>query len=81
MWKGDWKLIWTPFQRSDLAYQLYDMTRDPHEEKNLSGEHPEIVRELRREVEEWSERGEVFESNPQMSEEEYKRLKSLGYVK
>ncbi|NIO02275.1 MAG: sulfatase-like hydrolase/transferase [Candidatus Latescibacteria bacterium] len=81
VWKGDWKLIWTPFQRGDFAYQLYNMAHDPHEEKNLSGEYPDKVLELMREIEEWADQGEDLDSSPRLSEKEYKRLKSLGYVK
>ena len=32
---GDWKLIWTPFQPNELAWELYNLRNDPDEVSNL----------------------------------------------
>ena len=38
--KGKWKLI------EESGFKLYDLSKDPKESKELSGSHPEIVKEL-----------------------------------
>jgi arylsulfatase len=40
---GDWKIVAT---RKDSPWELYDLSRDRCETKNLAGENPEKVREL-----------------------------------
>lgn len=43
--RGDWKLIWrTPLPQ---AFELYNISEDPSEQRNRADEHPEIVGELR----------------------------------
>jgi uncharacterized sulfatase len=51
--RGDWKLIeW--FEGPDV--ELFDLSRDPGERRNLAAEHPERVRELRSALAAWRER-------------------------
>lgn len=40
--RGDWKLI----VRGSVGRQLYDLDADPGEQRDLAGEHPDVVREL-----------------------------------
>lgn len=46
--KGDWKLI-----ASKERTELYDVARDPTEEREVSAEHPKAVRELTRLLDDW----------------------------
>ena len=56
---GYWKLIlargsggWTdPGKPDDPEIQLYDLENDPQEQKNLYKQHPEIVEDLRGQLE------------------------------
>jgi arylsulfatase A-like enzyme len=49
-----WKLILTnPAYDPGRGPELYQLDEDPHEWHNRAGEHPELVRELSREVESW----------------------------
>lgn len=50
---GDWKLL-----RSDRleSVELYDLSRDPAEERDLSSSEPEKVQELLTEIDSWLER-------------------------
>ena len=60
---GRWKLLltydgavgryakWHP--RTDPRPQLYDLIDDPHEEKNLAAEHPELVARLAEKIAAW----------------------------
>lgn len=52
--KGNWKLI-VPYDKrlGDAPVELYDLAADPFEEKNLAGERPELVAELRKELDAW----------------------------
>ncbi|MEQ1892779.1 MAG: sulfatase [Planctomycetota bacterium] len=41
--RGNWKLFFDPTRN---AQRLYDLATDPREERDVAGEHPELVREL-----------------------------------
>ena len=42
--KGSWKLVmWAPLPG---RIELFDLSTDPGEQKNLADEHPEVVRDL-----------------------------------
>jgi len=49
--QGEWKLI-LPEDRS-AGPELYHVTRDPTEEENLAGKHPERVEQLTRLLNRW----------------------------
>ena len=61
--KGNWKLILTydgkvsryqsTHPRTDKRPQLYDLSKDPSEEKNLAGDNPDLVAELVKELNGW----------------------------
>lgn len=46
---GDWKLI----RFADRPAELYDLSRDSGEQHNLADDHPELVRQLYKELFEW----------------------------
>jgi arylsulfatase A-like enzyme len=76
---GDWKLIWTPGRDGPDAYQLYDVAADPDETRDLSGRHPERVRDLRRKLEGWMVAEEQRVTRP-IPDEEKAALRALGYI-
>jgi len=60
---GKWKLLLTydgkldryasSHPRTEKRPQLYDLLADPHEEKNLAAEHPEVVAGLAAKLQDW----------------------------
>jgi len=73
----NWKLIWTP-ESPDTEWQLFDLTRDPEEARNLW--HPSHARgrELQAELQAWL-RG-MDQQPVALDEKERELLRSLGYV-
>ncbi len=61
--EGDWKLLLTydgevnryksTHPRTERGPQLFDLTRDPHEEHNVAADRPEIVDRLSRQIANW----------------------------
>jgi arylsulfatase len=76
---GRWKLIWTPGQSPERAFQLYDIHADPDEEKDLSGAHPERVRALKALLDGWMAGDEAVPAG-EIPESEKKGLRALGYI-
>ncbi len=63
--------------------ELYDLTRDPHEQQNLADRLPDIVESLLRELERriaLAPQGLVTPGERSFSEEELMGLRSLGYI-
>jgi len=76
----DWKLIWTPFLPAEEAYELYDLTGDPGETRDLySPEHPRAG-PLHEALEAWLARAPLDEPVPTVSESDREALRQLGYV-
>jgi arylsulfatase A-like enzyme len=51
---GDWKLIVPhPGREPEASIELFHITDDPHEERNLAGERPEVVARLQRQLDAW----------------------------
>lgn len=75
---GSWKLIWTPGQRGDQEFELYDLAKDLREATNLyTVEHPQAIR-LKALLRLW-----VRPSTDQATEpgdEDVRQLRSLGYL-
>jgi len=45
--KGDWKAIWLNVNNPEkTTVELYDLSKDVHEDNNLAQQHPEIIAEL-----------------------------------
>jgi arylsulfatase A-like enzyme len=76
---GDWKLIWTPGQEPGREHQLYELAADPDETRDLSGEFPERVRDLRRKLDDWMAAEEQGAARP-ISGADEEALRSLGYI-
>jgi arylsulfatase A-like enzyme len=82
--RGPWKVIWV----EGGAHELYDLSEDPGETKNLFSEHEDRAREMLEEMEAFVERSEqvhekfaeggrpALEADP----EQLERLRSLGYI-
>lgn len=74
----DWKLIWTPGQKPDLEYELYNLRSDPDETENLySPEHPQSA-PLKRLLHAWLR--VTDDDNLPPTKEDLEALKALGYV-
>ncbi len=70
-----WKLIDAP------QPELYDLATDPDETTNVAAQHPEIVLDLRAEMDRHDSRGGELEAvQRELGAEERARLESLGYV-
>jgi arylsulfatase A-like enzyme len=50
--KGSWKGIRLDVRVGDPYFELYDLSKDPSEELNIAGQHPEIVSDMIRIMEE-----------------------------
>lgn len=81
----NWKLIWTPGIEGSQAYELYDLESDPGENRNLYREdHPAAAR-LEAELSRWYARDPALRPEgrappPEITAEEERKLRSLGYV-
>ncbi len=75
---GDHKLIRMP----DGSEQLYDLARDPHEERDLADRAPEVRRRLAAYLDDWLERFAVQPASEGggLSEERRQALEALGYL-
>jgi len=59
----EWKLIYTNTPRHDLnsegvnngKYELYNLSNDPKEERNIFENHPEVAKELKKKLFQWVE--------------------------
>ena len=61
--EGKWKLLLTydgevnryksTHPRTEKRPQLFDLTKDPHENENLAGKYPEVVADLAAKIEGW----------------------------
>jgi len=81
-----------PYTPEDLAYflspppplaevELFDVSRDPGETRNLAAERPDLVREFRNLLRErYKSRKKPAATKVQMGDDLLKQLKSLGYL-
>jgi arylsulfatase A-like enzyme len=53
--KGDWSLVdWRDFdKKTDSGWQLYDLSKDIGQQKNLAATHPKLVAELTQAWQKW----------------------------
>ncbi len=75
---GDWKYI---MGTDEGTRELFDLSRDPHERRNLQDAEPERAADLARRLAAWRsthERPDLPQG--ELSEEDLERLRSLGYV-
>jgi arylsulfatase A-like enzyme len=79
---GRYKLIHIPRPGGEIL-ELYDLTSDPGETRNLegAGADPEVIRRLLQEVQRFVDYDATAPGEPRpIDEEERRRLKSLGYI-
>ncbi|MBW1876970.1 MAG: sulfatase [Deltaproteobacteria bacterium] len=73
------KLVEYPLAEGGYRRALYDLRADPAESRDVSADHPEVVRRLARHLEEWTKELPGFEA-PDRSEEDLEDLRALGYI-
>ena len=86
--KNGWKLIQNTAHNSpESSYELFEYRVDPLDQKDVSDEHPDILKALIKDLEVWqtgmvARKGE-FETKgvSKLSADELERLRSLGYIK
>jgi arylsulfatase A-like enzyme len=74
-----YKYIW----RSDNQHELYDLVKDPGEQKNLIGAVPEVAQELEMQLSNWQQSladYSVETIKTEYDEEISDRLRQLGYI-
>jgi len=75
---GRWKLIEGP---DEGTVELFDLSTDPMETRNLAPDRSEIVRSMTLRLQAWRRENEsVREELPAISDEDRARLEALGYV-
>lgn len=74
------KLIWTPYQKNELLYELYDMESDPSETEDLFSQDSQEREMLKDFLYQWmaQQPQEALETRP--TEKDLEILRSLGYV-
>ena len=79
-----WKLIWNEVVRDDRPeLELFDHVNDPLNLVNLADQHPDVVADLRLELDRWREMTaaeKVSTEDQELSAEELEQLRALGYV-
>jgi arylsulfatase A-like enzyme len=81
-----WKLIWNVVVRDDRPeLELFDHVNDPLNISNVADHHPEVVADLRLQLEQWREMTEAQKVRPDgegvdVSPEELEQLRALGYA-
>ena len=75
---GDWKLIWTPGQTPDRAYELYDLAADPAESRDLFEPGRGEAERLERMLASWV-RG-LDDRTAEPDAHDLAMLRALGYV-
>jgi arylsulfatase A-like enzyme len=91
---GRWKLVQLRSPKSRAQFgaelQLYDLSSDPAEERNVVAENPEVARRMQEALAAWVEKQEAAESRfgpgddevdlKRLDERSRKALEALGYV-
>jgi arylsulfatase A-like enzyme len=85
---GNWKLIYNKVPVPGRPeYELFEFPKDRLDQKNVAGEHPDVVARLAKMLNGWHTMATAARLKPDaemtktMSAEELQRLRSLGYVK
>jgi arylsulfatase/uncharacterized sulfatase len=65
LYRGNWKLVRTALPRGDFTWRLYDLSVDPGETNDLSGENPVLFAEMRAEYETYSAETGVLDLGPE----------------
>jgi arylsulfatase A-like enzyme len=75
--RGTFKLVLDPTQGHAA---LFDLEHDPGEKNDVAAQHPELVRELRAELERFQARRTQGSAAEPLSPEDLKKLEELGYA-
>jgi arylsulfatase A-like enzyme len=76
----DWKLVWNPFQASELEWELYDLSIDPHEEHDVyTPESPQLPF-LKAALLHWTGRQAAAEALPELNARDIEALRAMGYI-
>ena len=85
---GNWKLIHNVTRPPEKPeFELFDFYQDPLDQKNVAGEHPDVVDRLGKMLDGWHQMAAAAKLKPDseltkgMSKEQLEQLRSLGYVK
>jgi len=65
LYRGNWKLVRTALPRGDFTWRLFDLSVDPGETTDLSGENPELFAEMRAEYEAYAAKSGVLDLAPE----------------
>jgi hypothetical protein len=78
---GGLKLISYP-TATGTTVQLFDLTKDPQEKKDISIQSPDLVSRLEKELDAWrtSSGGTVDPPSPTLSDDTRDALRALGYL-
>jgi len=78
MYDGDYKFIWS----SNGAHELYDISADPEENRNLVEKEPEVARSFHSRLSPLIEdsRKALTTTAPKMDDDLKSHLKALGYI-
>ena len=75
--RGDWRYIWSAFGRTD---ELYDLSSDPLERRNVARHEPDLVASLRAQLDQsppyWTQLVPI-----RLTEEALEQLRQLGYLR
>ncbi|NIR51230.1 sulfatase-like hydrolase/transferase [candidate division KSB1 bacterium] len=63
------------------AEELYDVKKDPKEQKNVVAQHPDIAKELRAQIIQWANTNKKAIKEHKLTKEAEERLRALGYIK
>ena len=75
--RGGWKYV---VGEGEGRKELYDLTTDPREQKNLVAEHPTIAAELSDRLTAWRQSAEGAASPAALTSEDKEALEALGYI-
>jgi len=76
-----WKLIWTPEQKPDLMYELYNLKEDPGESHDIYTPDHSQYRLLVQFLQKWMKPQDVYIPETKPTSKDLEILRSLGYIK
>ncbi|MCE2683678.1 MAG: arylsulfatase, partial [Verrucomicrobiae bacterium] len=56
---GNWKIVWGKRQKEPVQWQLFDLSKDPSEQRDLAAEQPAKLKELADAWLEWATKAGV----------------------
>jgi hypothetical protein len=84
---GPWKLVRNVVRAPGKPeVELYDFAKDPFDRQDVSGQHPDVVRELSAELDAWKRQAVAQRVKPDseaartLNADELERLRALGYI-